>query len=75
MQNTHMSGHDEVRQSPGDVSKKVINLTERYGMKDPGVYSVRLLGRMPVPVVIDNNEPTFPTPPLIITITNKAATR
>ena len=74
MQNTHMSGHEEVRQHPGDVSKKVIDLAECFGMKNPGVYSVRLLGRMPVPIVIDNNEPTCPTPPLIITITNKAAT-
>lgn len=70
MQNTSRSGHEQVRQRPGDVSKEDINLTERYGMKEPGVYAVRLLGRMPVPIVINNNEPTCLTPPLIITITN-----
>ena len=74
MQNLSRSGHEEVRQHPGDVSKKVIDLTECYGMKNPGVYAVRLLGRKPVPIVLDNNEPTVPTPPLIITITNQAAT-
>jgi hypothetical protein len=73
MQNISRSGHEEVRQHPGDISKKVIDLTESHGLKNPGVYSVRLLGRMPVPIVLDNNEPTYPTPPLIITITNKPA--
>ena len=65
-----LSGLEEIRQNPGDVSSIKADLSARFGMKTPGVYSVQFLGRWPVPISI-SNEPVVPLPPLIITITNR----
>ena len=70
LDNYSRSGSEIVWQNIGESSRKVFNLAERFDLKAPGFYEVRLLGRMPTPIAFDNKEPTVPTPPLIINITN-----
>jgi hypothetical protein len=74
MDNLSRSGHEQVWPDPGAVSSSRIDLSDRFGLRNPGTYEVRLLGRMPNPIVVDNKEPTVPTPPVIITITNVPST-
>lgn len=71
--NTGKPGYHYLWQEPGEVSGISFDLNRVFRIKTPGDYEIRLLARMPKPIPLDNQEPTVPLPPLLITITNVPA--